>query len=161
LVVRYLLETCGSTAEAIEVLGRVPVYMPYTFTVVDAKGAFTTAFVGPDRPARFVTRRASANHQGEIEWPAYTRQVKSEQRLAKLESFLESTTDVPAAIDAFLKPPLWRRDYARGSGTLYFAAYRPSTGSLTMHWPGGSEAIGRSGDDERFFEIPLIEPTLK
>ena len=49
LVVRYLLETCETTADARAVLERVPVHAPQNITVLDRSGAWLTAYVGPDR----------------------------------------------------------------------------------------------------------------
>ena len=64
LVVRYLLETCSTTADAMDRLERIPIHMAYNVTALDASGATETAFVGPGRP--YVARVAPAvvtNHQ--------------------------------------------------------------------------------------------------
>lgn len=135
LIVRYMLETCSSVDEAKSVLERIPVYMPYTFLIVDAHGSFVTAYTGPDIPARFVSRRASTNHQHQDEWPAYQRHTHSVERQRVLESMLAVGSSVNDALDAFLAPPLWRTDYAHASGTLYVAQYRPIERSLSLHWP--------------------------
>src|SRR5205085_12683719 len=45
LVLRYILEFCASTDEAIAVLERVPVHMSYNVTVVDRSGKFVTAYL--------------------------------------------------------------------------------------------------------------------
>src|SRR5882724_2636737 len=42
LVLRYILEFCTSTAEAVEVLERVPVHMAYNVTVLDRTDRFVT-----------------------------------------------------------------------------------------------------------------------
>ena len=46
----------------------------------------------------------------------------------------ETTAD--GFVSAFLRPPLYRRDYARGMGTLYTAAYRGVEGRADYFWPG-------------------------
>lgn len=143
LVVRYLLQTCETVADARDALSRVPVYMPYTFVVVDAAGDFVTAFCSPDRETTFVTRRCSANHQAEhhgtTEWPAYARQTQSRERLAVMESLLKSKPDIIR--DAFRKPPLWRTDHAKASGTLYSAEYNPRKKRLDLRWPEHTERV--------------------
>lgn len=143
LVVRYLLQTCETTADARDALARVPVYMPYTFVVVDASGDFVTAFCSPDRATTFVARRCSANHQsdmqGQPEWPAYARQTQSRERLEFMESLLTAKPDAVRA--AFRKPPLWRTDHAKASGTLYSAEYNPRKQRLDLRWPDRTERV--------------------
>jgi predicted choloylglycine hydrolase len=155
LIVRYLLETCATVAEARATLARVPVCMPYTFVVVDAAGEFVTAFLGPDREAGFVTRRASTNHQRAVEWERYIRQTHSTERLAVLEQLLGGETDVDRVRAAFLADPLWRRDYATAAGTLYVAEYRSGPRSLALHWPGRTERFALGSVEPRAFEVEL------
>lgn len=155
LVLRYLLETCSTVAEATEALGRVPVYMPYTFVVIDANGGFVTAFVHPDQPTRFVERRTSTNHQGAVVWPAYCRQSKSVERLHALESLLVGPKSLAECREAFLRAPLWRNEYANGSGTLYVAEYHPRERGLTLHWPGRTERFALLDDAPRTFSLTL------
>ncbi len=64
LVVRYLLETCDTVDQARAALERVPVHAPQNLTLLDRSGAHVTAYVGPDRPVRFVDTPATTNHQG-------------------------------------------------------------------------------------------------
>ncbi len=158
LVTRYVLETCASVDEAQEALTRVPMYMPYTFVVVDASGAFVTAYLGPDAPPRFVTRRASTNHQGSVDWPAYCQHTQSVERLTRLETLLAGPSTASDALEAYLTPPLWRRDYAHAAGTLYVAEYRPGARTMTLHWPGRSERFGLDDFQERTFSVDLLAP---
>ena len=155
LVARYVLETCATVDEAKDALARVPVYMPYTFVVADRSGSFVTAYTGPDTPTRFVTRRTSTNHQGAVEWPAYCAHTQSVERLNRLESLLTDPPSAAAATDAFLRPPLWRSDYAHASGTLYVALYRPTTGAMTLHWPGQREHFSLGTFEPRTFSVDL------
>lgn len=155
LVARYILETCGSVADAKAALARVPVYMPYTFVVVDASGAFVTAFAGPDEPTRFVTRRASTNHRSPTDWPEYCAHTRSVERLRTLEAVLSQPATEKDALRAFDRAPLRRHDYAHALGTLYVASYRPVTRTLTLHWPGLSEAFSLDGFKPRTITVPL------
>jgi len=155
LVTRYLLETCATVADAGAVLERVPVYMPYTFVVADAAGDFVTAYTGPDAPTRLVTRRASTNHQSQTDWPSYCKFTQSVERLATLESQIGQPGGAERVIESFLRPPLWRTDYAHASGTLYVAEYRPAPCSLALHWPGRTERFGLSDFEPRDFEVEI------
>ena len=47
IVMRYLLETCTTVAEALSVLDRVPVHMAYNVTVLDAAGGRRRRSSGP------------------------------------------------------------------------------------------------------------------
>jgi len=161
LITRYILETCSSVQEARLVLSRVPVYMAYTFLVVDASGNFVTAYTGPDTPTRFVERRASTNHQSIDDWPTYQRYTQSVERLNLLESMTNCTITLSEVLDAFLHPPLWRNDYAHASGTLYVAEYRPSDRSLTLHWPDRNEHFPLHNFAQRTLNIPVNSSTDK
>lgn len=50
LVIRYVLEVCGTVEEAARALCRVPVHMSYNVTVLDGSGRWATAYLAPDRP---------------------------------------------------------------------------------------------------------------
>ncbi|MCA9283028.1 MAG: hypothetical protein KDA30_13385 [Phycisphaerales bacterium] len=153
LVCRHVLQTCATVADARKALARTLVFMPYTFVVLDANGEFVTAYLAPDRDPTFHTRRASANHQGSIEWERYARFTRSSDRLARAESLL--TTDPTRTRAAFLKPPIWRTNYAKGSGTLYVAEYAPSKKRLTLCWPGRTEPFTIDAIEEREFGVRL------
>lgn len=137
IVVRYLLETCTTVAEAAQVLERVPIHLAYNITLVDKQGGHATVFVGPDRPARVVSDRATTNHQGAVDWPAHAEWARSVERLDLLNRMLRdknvAADDVAAAM---LRPPLRATDYDGGFGTLYTALYRPLEPSVEYRWPG-------------------------
>ena len=50
LVIRYVLQTCQTTEEAMQVLRRIPVHMSYNVTALDRAGQRATAYLAPDRP---------------------------------------------------------------------------------------------------------------
>ena len=161
MICRYVLETCSSVAEAKHALKRLPVYMPYTFVVVDAKGDFVTAFLGPDRAASFVTRRASANHQGAVEWPEYAEFSNSKARLEQAESLTVDPSNLVEARKAFLAPPLWCSDYATASATLYVAEYSPAARALDLRWPGYSERLTLQDTHEHAFTVSLPAQVIR
>jgi predicted choloylglycine hydrolase len=136
LVTRYVLQTCTNAKEAEQALSRVPVYMPYTFVVVDASGEHLTAYLAPDRGAQFDQTPVSTNHQGQSEWSSYVQFSRSVERLEHLRGLVGGMAPSPhAAVSAFLRPPLYRTEYARGSGTLYTAVLEPVSATAGLHWP--------------------------
>lgn len=139
VVVRYLLETCATVAEAREALARVPVNLAHNLTLVDCHGEAATALVSPDRPPVWRAEAVAANHQGTVEWEEharFTRTVERERCVAELVSDPAVTPE--RLVGAFMEAPLYSTEYARGFGTLYTAEYRPAAGTVTYHWPGSS-----------------------
>ena len=135
LVIRYVLEVCETAADAVRVLSRVPVHMSYNVTVLDRSGGRATAYLAPDRPARVTHLAAATNHQGEVEWAPYVAAIHSVERLDFVQDLLARDTAVPAAVAAFLRPPLYATRFHEGFGTLYTAEYRPAEGIARYYWP--------------------------
>jgi predicted choloylglycine hydrolase len=135
LVIRYVLEVCETAADAVRVLRRVPVHMSYNVTVLDRSGEHVTVYLAPDRPARVTHLAAATNHQGEVEWAPYVAAIHSVERLDYVQDLLARDTAVPAAVAAFLRPPLYATRFHEGFGTLYTAEYRPAEGIARYHWP--------------------------
>lgn len=136
LIVRYLLQTCETVAQAKKQLDRLPLYMSYTFTMLDRTGDRCTAFTGPDRDPEFVTDALATNHQSSVRWAEYAEFTGTIERKDALESIAQERARFADVIDAFMRPPLFRRDYRRGSGTLYTAAYDPASMEIDLFWPG-------------------------
>jgi predicted choloylglycine hydrolase len=137
-VVRYLLETAAATAEAVAILRRVPVHMAYNITLIDRSGEACTVMVGPDRPAAMTRPAVATNHQGEPEWPELARFSRTLERHDRLLGLLgDGSPDDERRVGAFLEPPLYVTDYARGFGTLYTAVWRPDLGEVELRWPDG------------------------
>jgi predicted choloylglycine hydrolase len=136
IVVRYLLEICGTVAEARDVLARLPLSLAHNLTILDGGGEVLTAYLSPDREPIFRPFPVATNHQGIVEWPEQARATRTIEREAHLLRLLEDpATEVDSFADAFLDPPLYSTAYASGFGTLYTAAYRPAEGSMTYRWP--------------------------
>jgi predicted choloylglycine hydrolase len=137
LVVRYLLETCDTVAQAGEALARIPVHAAQNVTVLDASGDYLTAYVGPGRPPRMQRLAATTNHQGEVDWPEYARAIRSvERERCVLDLLGDAEVDRERFIASFLEPPLHSRQYAGGFGTIYTAAYFPTERRVEYRWPG-------------------------
>lgn len=136
LILRYVLEICGDTAEAIEVLRRVPSHQAYNVTLLDRKGAHATVLVAPDRPTIVTGDLTITNHQIDVEWHEQARSSRTVERKRFLDHLL-ARPKLKAAelVEAFLAPPLFSTEHARRFGTIYTATYRPLDGSMTLHWP--------------------------
>ena len=135
LVIRYVLEVCGTVSEAERVLRRVPVHMSYNVTVLDRSGERVTVYLAPDRPARVTGLAAATNHQGEVEWAPYVAAIRSVERLEYVQELLAAGVAVPGVVAAFGKAPLYATRFHEGFGTLYTAEYRPAEGVARYHWP--------------------------
>ena len=136
LILRYIMQTCTTAAEATEVLRRVPCHMSYNVTVLDAKRHYATVLLAPDRPAVVTHAAVATNHQERVEWSSHARFTATVER----ERFLlQRLTLHPEPQDrfigAFLKPPLYSTAFTSGFGTLYTAAYRPRERTLDLFWP--------------------------
>ena len=135
LVIRYVLEVCGTVDEAIRVLRRIPVHMSYNVTVLDRDDRWATVYLAPDRPARVTDRAVTTNHQGEVEWAPYAAAIRSVERAERLEELLADGSDAPGVVAACLRSPLYATRFHEGFGTLYTAEYRPAEGGVSYHWP--------------------------
>ncbi len=136
LVIRYVLQVCGTVEEAVRALRRIPVHMSYNVTALDRGGSRATVYLAPDRPAHVTGRAVATNHQGTVEWAPYAAAIRTVERQEQLEELLVAGADVPAVVAALLRPPLYATRFGAGFGTLYTAEYRPAEGMARYHWPG-------------------------
>jgi predicted choloylglycine hydrolase len=136
VVIRYLLETCATVAEAEEALARIPVHAAQNVTLLDRSGAVATACLSPDRDPVIGNVPAATNHQREDDWPDYARAVRTFERERYVLDLLErpglSRDDF---VRAFLEPPLYSTAFSSGFGTIYTAAYHPVDGRADYLWP--------------------------
>jgi predicted choloylglycine hydrolase len=78
----------------------------------------------------------ATNHQRTDDWPEYAAAVASLERERRLEELAHRPRMTShQLVHDFLEPPLYRRAYASGFGTLYTAAYYPALGRVEYHWP--------------------------
>lgn len=136
LVVRYLLETCETTAATRDVLDRLPYHLAHTLTIVDAAGDVCTAYLSPDRGAELSPSQVATNHQGRVEWTEHAAATRTMEREECLVRLLEREADPEQFVAAFLHPPLHSSEYGRGMGTLYTVAYHVRAGRAEYRWPG-------------------------
>ena len=149
IILRYVLETCATAAEAGRTLARIPTHMAYNVTVLDAKGGHVTAFLSPDRKAVLTNAAVATNHQERVEWGQHARATASVERerfLLQRLTLHEEPQD--RFIAAFLKPPLYSLAYERGFGTLYSAAYWPEKLEMRYIWPGAQWRLSLNDFEE-------------
>lgn len=135
LIMRYVLETCRDTQDAIEVLRMLPSHMSYNVTLVDKHGQVATVFLAPDRPAIVQNTPYTTNHQLGNEWPAHARMSETLIRAEVLKYFLDQPQNEASLRQQFLSEPLYRRAYDKGFGTVFTALYRPALGNMALSWP--------------------------
>lgn len=136
MILRYVLQTCASTAEAARALARLPSHMAYNVTVVDARREVRTAHLTPGSATVISHSPVATNHQSRVEWVDHARMTATVERERYLLQRLMLHEDAPEQfVGAFLRPPLYSLAFDRGFGTLFTAAYRPLERRLTYHWP--------------------------
>jgi predicted choloylglycine hydrolase len=142
-VVRYVLETCESTAAAQETLARLPYSLAHNLTVVDREGEVLTAYLSPDREPIFRAFPAATNHQGIVEWPEQAKATRTVEREQCIVRALEDDSETAEGFaDGFLRAPLFSTAYESGWGTLYTAIYRPVDGVVDYRWPTHTWRLG-------------------
>lgn len=134
LLVRYVLETCSTVAEAAAALCRIPVAQSQNVSLVDAAGDHALVYIGPDREPRVTQGLTCTNHQETVTWPEMATLSRTVERHAALQQALAASPDIETLSSALLAPPL----YVRGSETVtaYTAVYRPLQGVVDYLWPG-------------------------
>lgn len=147
LILRYVLQTCDSAAQAGRALARIPTHMSYNVTAVDVKRHFVTVYMGPDRKAVVTHAAVATNHQERVEWSGHARFTATVERERYLLQRLTLHRE-PARrfVEAFLKPPLYSTAFGEGFGTLYTAVYQPMARSLELHWPGVCWTLSLDGE---------------
>ncbi|WP_418320222.1 C45 family autoproteolytic acyltransferase/hydolase [Piscinibacter sakaiensis] len=135
LVMRYLLEVAHDTAEAVEILQRIPVSMCYTVTLLDAAGNWATVFVGPDRATQVTDQAVVTNYQDQVEWEQHAAATRAVERRERLQQQVDGPGSAEDVIEALLQEPLYQQKWLHGYGTLYGVAYRPRSGSIELFWP--------------------------
>lgn len=159
IIVRYILEFCETAAEAAEVLARIPCHMAYNVTVIDRKRKFRTVYLSPDRDAVVTDSPVATNHQERVEWHRHAAATATVERERFLLQRLQLHDDPSAKfIGAFLRPPLYSTEYARGFGTLYTSVYWPLRGEMELRWQKEkwSFDIDNFKEDARMVVYPLV-----
>ncbi|KMO14288.1 C45 family autoproteolytic acyltransferase/hydolase [Methylobacterium platani] len=155
MMLRYVLETCGSVAEAVEALRGLPPVQLHNVTLLDRTGAHATVFLGPRREAAVTSNRTCTNHQ-ERASPA----SGSALRQRVLDDALDDpSTTLDTLTARFFAPPLHSRKAA--FTTAYTAVYRPAAGRVDYLWPGRrwSQSFARFAAGTYTHDYGALEPS--
>ncbi len=138
IILRYILEFCKTTAEAVAVLHRIPTHMAYNITILDASFSINTVELHPDNLPRTTHIPLAVNHQDEYELTDYAIFSKSHERKKILiEKLYDPTINIENFIDSFEYTPLFADDYKQGFGTIYTSIYNPGLKATEFRWPHG------------------------
>lgn len=143
IVLRYILETCSTVAQASAALTRIPTHMAYNVTALDSDGHRATAYLAPDFPARITGNPVATNHQPGclVDGDAYrTATIERERYL--LGRLMHHEDPPERFIGAFLRPPLFSLAYEQQRGTLYTAALWPRRREFSYRWPSAEWTLG-------------------
>jgi predicted choloylglycine hydrolase len=161
-ILRYVLEFCSTTKEAVAALKSIPCHMSYNVTIVDKSGAYKTILLAPDKAPVLTHAAFATNHQQKVNWAENAEFNQTIKRANFLKSFLK-TKNVSASelTDAFLHPPLYNSTFKEGFGTLYTAVYEPENLTIQLHWP--DKTIQRSFDvfEEEQWVVSYLQDSYK
>jgi predicted choloylglycine hydrolase len=136
LVLRYILEFCKTTSEAVEMLCQIPVNMSYNITFLDAAFDIRTIELSPSEDPVITRKPLAVNHQSDMEATSYSMFSRSyEREQGIIRQLYEPLMNIDAFIDFFSYPPLFASDYQKGFGTLYTAIYNPTLKAMEYRWP--------------------------
>lgn len=136
LILRYILETCRTTEQAVSVLNRVPSHMAYNISLLDSTGQHATVHVAPDRATHVTQALVCTNHQTRVEWPEHASLTATIERETYLnEAMAQPTESYASLVSRFLHPPLYRPSHLKHWRTLYTAAYLPHLYTCSYLWP--------------------------
>ncbi len=139
LIVRYCLETCSTTAEAVEKLRYIPVHMAYNITLLDVHGSYATIYFVPGQENQVTYQPVGTNHQEEITWADYATMTQTVERRNILEFAVMNPYETQdSLIQRFLHPPLFNTAYEKAFGTLFTAIYHPEDRAIQLLWHGKS-----------------------
>jgi len=138
IILRYILEFCKTTEQAIEVLQRVPTHMAYNVTVLDANYTVNTIELHPNNLPQVSHIPLAVNHQGEYELTDYAIFSKSyERKKFLIDKLYDPMINIENFIDSFEYAPLFYDNYKQGFGTIYTSIYNPTLKATEFRWPFG------------------------
>ena len=136
IILRYVLEFCTTVDDAVNVLCRVPAYMAYNITILDAYGQVRTVEISPFSPPNITCKPLAVNHQGNFELSNYAMFSRSyERQQCVIDKLYDPLSSIKSFVDSFEYSPLFASNYAQGCGTLYTAIYNPQLRAMEYRWP--------------------------
>ena len=145
LIVRLILDSCATTAEAVALLRRVPHAMLYNYSLLDALGVAAVVEAVPGSVAvRTGAWLACTNHfQSPLLRPLNRRAAHSQQRLPPLEAWAAQGLAAEALFTALndSTSPAFHHGYLRGAGTLHTLVAEPARKRLLIGIGGDAAAL--------------------
>lgn len=139
LVLRYVLDFCKTTQEAIEVFKKIPVNMSYNITLLDKWNHVVTLELSPQTMPTVTRRPFAVNQQGSFDLSNYSLFSNSEERMQTLKDILfDPMVSIESFAAAFSYAPLFSLDYKNGFGTLYTSIYNPYLKACEHRIPGAN-----------------------
>jgi len=136
LIMRYVLETCRDTPQAVSTLLRLPVHMSYNVSIIDRSGKFKTVYLTPDKGPYVDAQQVATNHQQDIEWFEYAELTATRERKAFLDKLVaDPLIDREEIKQKFLQAPLYNNEPQKSFATLYSMIYDLNELSATVFWP--------------------------
>ena len=159
ILLRYLLEFAGDVAEACALIRKIPLQGAYNVMLLDRENNFQTVALATDRDPQFLGTTISTNHQSDSHWPLYEEKVQTHARFQFLSDLAAAhVLDAYGFTRQFLKPPLYRTQFARGFGTLYDAAFYPQRGACEYFWPENSWQFNFEQFNDQEYHISFVDP---
>ena len=158
LLLRYILETCSTTTQAIQTLKRLPVQMVSNVVILDKSGDHAVTYLSPDREMAFRRVPIATNHQLALEWPEGNQWSETAIRADHLAKIRAENIELSSFIAEFHQKPLYRTAYDEGLGTLYTVVIKPEAQMVEYHWPNQSrwiQSMSAFAEGER--ELPVYE----
>ncbi|UFT99242.1 C45 family peptidase [Radiobacillus kanasensis] len=136
-LVRMVLDQCATTAEAIDLLRKVPHGYCYNFSILDKMGEKGVVEAAPDHVAiRRGETLACTNHfqSNNLKAKNRTNITGSQQRIIALEDFRQYDPPLEEAFRLLNHhaSPLFSRDYDQFFGTLHTVVYCPDDQSVLV-----------------------------
>jgi predicted choloylglycine hydrolase len=145
VIVRTVLDQCASTAEAVELLRRLPHAMAYNYSLLDADGVAAVVEAVPGRVvARMDPWMACTNHfQSPVLRALNRRPAHSQGRLPPLESWAAGALTAEAMFTALNRStsPAFHHGYRRGAGTMHTIVGEPAKKRLLIGIGGDAAAL--------------------
>jgi predicted choloylglycine hydrolase len=145
VIIRAILDQCGTTTEAVALLRRVPHAMAYNYSLLDGDGVAAVVEAVPG----CVTVRtggwlACTNHfQSPLLRPLNRHAAHSQQRLPPLEAWATQGLRAEAVFTVLNRSdsPAFHHGYLRGAGTLHTLVAEPARRRLLRGVGGDAAAL--------------------
>ncbi len=158
MLLRYVLEICSTTTQALQTLKRLPLQMVSNVVILDKSGDHAVAYLSPDREMAVRRVPISTNHQLALEWPEGNQWSETAVRADHLTKIRSEYIQLNSFIAEFHQKPLYRTAYDEGLGTLYTVVINPEAQIVEYHWPNESpwlQAMSAFAEGER--KLPAYE----